>query len=160
MQRPTSKWFKRPYNFLLIAAMIVLLLSAVRTSSIIDIHFHDTYFILPGRMGMWIASFILLFLWALYLLTKQILYSNKLTWIHVTGTITCVPAIIWLMDLLAVTGLAGTPRRYYAVSDDPSYKLFNSPTEAMNFLLGLLLLMQLFFLLNLALGLYRKWRIE
>lgn len=66
MQRPTSKWFKRPYNFLLIAAMIVLLLSAVRTSSIIDIHFHDTYFILPGRMGMWIASFILLFLWALY----------------------------------------------------------------------------------------------
>lgn len=160
MQRPASKWFKRPYNFLLIAAMIVLVLSAVGTSSIIDIHFHDTYFILPGRMGMWIATFILVFLWTLYLLSKQILYSITLTWIHVIGTITCVSAIIWLMDLLAVTGLAGTPRRYYAVNDDPVYKFFNSPTDAMNFLLGLLLLIQLFFLLNITSGAYKKWKRE
>lgn len=161
MQRSLCKGFKRPYNLLLIAAMIVLLMSAFKTSSIIDIHFYDTYIILPGRMGMWIATFTLLFLWTLYLLTKQILYSITLTWVHVMGTITCVLAMIWLMDLLAVTGLAGTPRRYYAVSDDdPSYQLFNSPTEAINFLLALLFLMQLFFLLNLALGFYRKWRIE
>jgi heme/copper-type cytochrome/quinol oxidase subunit 1 len=160
MQTSTSKRFQIPYNLFLLASMIVWLMSAAKTSSIIDIHFYDTYIILPGRMGMWIATFILLFLWTLYLLTKQILYSKMLIWIHVMGTITCVLAIIWLMDLLAVSGLAGTPRRYYAVNDDPAYKLFNSPTEAMNCLLGLLLLMQLLFLLNLALGLYRKRRIE
>jgi hypothetical protein len=141
-------------------AMIVLLMSAFKTSSIIEIHFYDTYLILPARMGMWIATFMLLFLWALNRLTEQIVYSNVLTWIHVTGTILCVLAILRLMDLLALTGLAGTPRRYYGVSDDFKYQLFNSPTEAMNTLLSLLFLMQLFFLLNLVFGLKQKCRIQ
>lgn len=82
-----SKVSKEPFNLFWITAMILFVLSFFAWGQSIDIHLHDTYFVISTIIIIWILSFSFLLIWALYKCTSKILWKKFLTWFHVLTTI-------------------------------------------------------------------------
>jgi len=78
---------QRPYHLLLVAAIILLITSFIEWNYYIDIHLHDTYYVLPAPWIYWEGVVIAALLWVVYHLTFRILLQKALTWIHIIVTI-------------------------------------------------------------------------
>ena len=78
---------KRPYHLALIMAGILLLAGLVLRKQSVDLHFHDTYFVLSSALFIFIPlSIFFIILWLLYHLSQALLFSKLLTWIHLIIT--------------------------------------------------------------------------
>lgn len=124
-------------------------------SATIDLHLHDTYFVIAHTQVFWLLAIIAFFVWALYLLTNKTLYSKKLTWTHVIITI----LTLFLFVLILFFGesfLNPFPRLYNDFSEWNSSDNYNSYTKTISLSIFVLLWGQIIFVLNLIVGLFTQ----
>lgn len=74
---------KHPYHLLPLAAAVLIVAGLLSGNSSVDIHLHDTFYVLPSASFIWLSVTALLLLWLVYLLTKNVLYSMRLSRIHI-----------------------------------------------------------------------------
>ncbi len=144
----------KPYNVLLIAAIALFLSSFFISNNVLDIHLHDTYFIIAKKYIFWMLAFVSTIIWAIYKLTDKLLYSKSLIWIHAIATILTIALILlYLHSENQIT----TARKYY---DFSSWELNTFFDDKFIFwlkaLLGITILCQLVFFINLILGVIKR----
>jgi heme/copper-type cytochrome/quinol oxidase subunit 1 len=93
-----KQYWKRPYHLLLLTALTFGCLAAFTDpGQQLDIHLHDTYFIVAHNQILMLLALIALLLWTLYVLTNKFLYSRTLAWIHIVMSILPLATIaLWL----------------------------------------------------------------
>jgi hypothetical protein len=79
------------HHLLALASALLFLLSFLITGDqTVDIHFHDTYFVIDGATFIRSLGTLLLICWGIYLVTNRILLSRWLTWIHIMMTLVAI----------------------------------------------------------------------
>ncbi len=117
-------------------------------NSALDIHLHDTYFIIAhfhivmGVAGMF-GMFAGIYHWYPKMYGRYL--NNTLAYIHFWVTMVGAYLIFWPMHY---EGLAGMPRRYYDFSNWESFKMFNGLNEFISFVSIIVFAAQLLFVFN------------
>ena len=147
---------QKPHNLLLLAALIFVLISffVSEENGTVDLHLHDTYFIIAHTHVFWLLAILSLFSWIIYALTEKILFSKVLTWTHVVITM----LTLVLFALVLSFGDRFQPRRYYSYSIWDSFNDFDGYTKTITITMIILLLGQITFVINLIGGLFKRWR--
>ena len=117
-------------------------------NSALDIHLHDTYFVVAHfHIVMGVASFFGMFAGVYHWYPKMFgTYLNTtLAYIHFWITIIGAYLIFWPMHY---EGLAGMPRRYYDFSNWESFKMFGGLNEFISVVAMIVFAAQLLFVLN------------
>ncbi len=117
-------------------------------NSALDIHLHDTYFVVAHfHIVMGVASFFGLFAGVYHWFPKMYgrLLNNTLAYIHFWITIIGAYLIFWPMHY---QGLAGMPRRYYDFSNWESFKQFGALNEFISVVAMIVFAAQLLFVVN------------
>ncbi|WP_233559658.1 hypothetical protein [Taibaiella sp. KBW10] len=79
-----SAWLRKPYNVLVLLAVLTFAGSFIDLS-VLDIHLHDTYFIIDQKYIYWAYSAVLLVMALLYRLCHSYLLSAWLSWMHIAS---------------------------------------------------------------------------
>jgi hypothetical protein len=137
---------ERPYNLLLLSAIILLIISFIVKRNTLDIHLHDTYFVITVTYIIRFLATVSAIFWGIYMFTFKLLFSNRLTWTHIIITILTIAG-------LGITSLMGDKLATLALK---SFGQYSQYTRISVFVLGLLLLGQLTYLLNLLLGILKR----
>jgi cytochrome c oxidase subunit 1 len=148
---------QKPYNLLLWTGLVFVLTSffILRQNNSVDIHLHDTYFVIAHTHIFWLLAILALFVWTLYLLTNKILYSKALTWAHVI--ITILTLLLFALTLFFGDSFMNpTPRRYYDYTNWNSFDNYTTFTKAIGISIFVLLFGQFIFVINLILGLFKR----
>ena len=147
------KFKERPYNLLLLTAILLFIVALFSFNVPVDIHFPDTYYIVPLALLIWLPTIILVLFWLLYLLTKRFLFFKILTWIHIILTI-IFSILILILPFVFTTSFTviGTPRPYY----DFNGLHRGNITEMIPLILLILLLGQATYFVNLLVGIIKK----
>ena len=148
----------RPYNLLLLTAVLILIASFFAFDQTFDIHLHDTMFVIAMTHLFWATIILLLIFWTLYLLTKRFLFSKILTWTHIVLTIA---ASMILMTISFYSNsfyqeLAGMPRRYFDIDGSETFKWYNILTKGTLIVILLMTLGLLIYIINFAVGLLKN----
>ncbi len=153
------KFKERPYNLLLLTAVLILIASFFAFDQTFDIHLHDTYFIITTTHSFWVIIILLLIFWTLYLLTKRFLFSKVLTWLNVVILVatSVFLVVISFYSNSYYNGLAGMPRRYYDYNSWDTFILYNNMTKGVLVTILLLILGQIIFIVNIVIGLFKKY---
>jgi len=133
-------------------------------NSALDIHLHDTYFVIAHfHIVMGVASFFGLFAGVYHWFPKMFFFglfagvyhwfpkmfgrfmNNTLSYIHFWLTIVGAYLIFWPMHY---EGLAGMPRRYYDFSNWESFKMFGGLNEFISIVSMVVFAAQLLFVIN------------
>jgi cytochrome c oxidase subunit I len=117
-------------------------------NSALDIHLHDTYFVVAHfHIVMGVASFFGMFAGVYHWFPKMYgrYLNNTLAYIHFWITIVGAYLIFWPMHY---EGLAGMPRRYYDFSGWESFKMFGGLNEFISVVAMIVFAAQLLFILN------------
>ena len=117
-------------------------------NSALDIHLHDTYFVVAHfHIVMGVASFMGMFAGVYHWFPKMYgRYMNQtLGYIHFWITIIGAYLIFWPMHY---EGLAGMPRRYYDFSMWESFKMFAGLNQFISFVSMIVFAGQLLFVVN------------
>ena len=117
-------------------------------NSALDIHLHDTYFVVAHfHIVMGVASFFGMFAGVYHWFPKMYgrYLNNTLAYIHFWVTIIGAYLIFWPMHY---EGLAGMPRRYYDFSGWESFKMFGGLNEFISVVAMIVFAAQLLFVLN------------
>jgi cytochrome c oxidase subunit I len=117
-------------------------------NSALDIHLHDTYFVIAHfHIVMGVASFFGMFAGVYHWYPKMFgrYLNNTLGYIHFWITIIGAYLIFWPMHY---EGLAGMPRRYYDFQNWESFKMFGGLNEFISFVSILVFAAQLLFVIN------------
>lgn len=117
-------------------------------NSALDIHLHDTYFVIAHfHIVMGVASFFGMFAGIYHWYPKMYgrYLNNTLSYIHFWVTLIGAYCIFWPMHY---EGLAGMPRRYYDFSSWESFKMFGSLNEFISFVSIIVFSAQLLFIFN------------
>lgn len=123
----------------------------------IDLASHDTYFIVPVTLLIWLPAIISILFWVLYLLTNRFLFSKALTWIHIVLTIICSILILALPFLLTYSIVdLDAPRRYNDYDGSNRFKFFGSLVSITSIMILILLFGQVTYFVNLIIGLAKK----
>ena len=117
-------------------------------NSALDIHLHDTYFVVAHfHIVMGVASFFGMFAGVYHWFPKMYgrYLNNTLGYIHFWVTIIGAYLIFWPMHY---EGLAGMPRRYYDFSMWESFKMFGGLNQFISFVSMIVFAAQLLFVFN------------
>lgn len=117
-------------------------------NSALDIHLHDTYFVIAHfHIVMGVASFFGMFAGVYHWFPKMFgrYMNNTLGYIHFWGTLVCAYVIFWPMHY---EGLAGMPRRYYDFSQWQSFKQFGDLNQMITIASIISFVLQLVFVFN------------
>jgi heme/copper-type cytochrome/quinol oxidase subunit 1 len=147
---------QKPYHLLLWIALALVLASffVFKQNNSVDIHFHDTYFIIAHTHVFWLLAIVALFVWVLYWMTNKLLYSKKLTWVHVVVTV--VALLLFACSFLLGNNLMNpTPRRYYEPGNWSAFNDYYTFSNAIGVAILALLFGQVIYILNLLVGLVR-----
>jgi cytochrome c oxidase subunit 1 len=144
----------------LITAVLLLIVSALGKEAALDIHLHDTYFVISILHLIITPVFILVIAWFVYLLTEKILHSKKLTNVHLVFSIALSLTLMFLLFNYSFEndGLAGMPRRYYDKSSFSFFEILMMKMRNIVICFLLLIASQFLLLLNIILGLIKKYR--
>jgi len=147
----------RPYNLLLVTAVLILIASFFAFDQTLDIYLHDTLYVIAMTHIFWTTIILLLIFWTLYSLTKRFLFSKILTWTHI------ILAIVTSIFLVTISfysntyyqGLAGMPRRYFDVDSWEAFKWYNNLTKGILIVIPLMTLGLITYVINFAVGLLK-----
>lgn len=117
-------------------------------NSALDIHLHDTYFVVAHfHIVMGVASFMGMFAGVYHWFPKMYgrYLNNTLAYIHFWITLIGAYLIFWPMHY---QGLAGMPRRYYDFSNWESFKQFGGLNEFISLVAMIVFAVQLLFVFN------------
>jgi cytochrome c oxidase subunit I len=117
-------------------------------NSSLDIHLHDTYFVIAHfHIVMGVASMFGMFAGIYHWYPKMYgrYLNNTLGYIHFWVTMVGAYLIFWPMHY---TGLAGMPRRYYDYSIWESFKRFGELNQFISIVAIVVFLVQILFLFN------------
>ncbi len=117
-------------------------------NSALDIHLHDTYFVIAHfHIVMGVASFFGMFAGVYHWFPKMYgrYLNNTLGYIHFWITIIGAYLIFWPMHY---EGLAGMPRRYYDFNNWESFKMFGGLNQFISFVALIVFATQLLFVFN------------
>jgi len=117
-------------------------------NSSLDIHLHDTYFVIAHfHLVMGVASMFGMFGGIYHWYPKMYgrYMNNTLAYIHFWITIIGAYCIFWPMHY---EGLAGMPRRYYDFSNWESFKMFAGLNEFISVVALIVFAVQLLFIFN------------
>jgi len=117
-------------------------------NSALDIHLHDTYFIIAHfHIVMGVAGFFGMFAGLYHWFPKMYgrYMNNTLAYIHFWVTMIGAYLIFWPMHY---EGLAGMPRRYYDFSNWESFKMFAGLNQFISFVSIIVFAAQLLFVFN------------
>jgi len=148
---------QRPHHLLLLTAVTFVLISffVLNQNHVIDIHFHDTFFVIAPTYVFWLLAVLALFIWAPYLVTEKIMFSKVLTWTHVT--ITMLTLILFAMTLYFGENVSSLqPRHYYDYSTSNSFNGDDKYTKPIGILISILLYGQIIFAINFIAGLSKR----
>ncbi len=117
-------------------------------NSALDIHLHDTYFVVAHfHIVMGVASFFGMFAGIYHWYPKMFgrYLNNTLSYVHFWVTIAGAYLIFWPMHY---EGLAGMPRRYYDFANWESFKMFGGLNEFISLVAMIVFATQLLFVFN------------
>ena len=148
----------KPYTLLGIVGFFVAIISFIPiiSDSALDINLHDTYFVITDFSLYRFYAVILLFLWSVYLIANRLIFSRKLTWLHIIATL--LPIVFFIITKKHTWGMSGVPRRYYALSefDRPYYDIgIYYVAIILSLVIG-----QLIFLTNLIVGTIKHFQLK
>ena len=129
-------------------------------NSALDIHLHDTYFVIAHfHIVMGVASFFGMFAGVYHWYPKMFgRYMNAtLGYIHFWGTLIGAYLIFWPMHY---EGLAGMPRRYYDYSQWKSFSNFGSLNEMISFVAIVVFILQLLFVFNFFYSIWKGRKVQ
>ena len=129
-------------------------------NSTLDIHLHDTYFIIAHfHLVMGVASFMGMFGGVYHWFPKMFgrHMNNTLSYIHFWITIVGAYLIFWPMHY---EGLAGMPRRYYDFSNWESFKMFGGLNEFITFITIIVFLAQFLFIFNFFYSMFKGRKVK
>jgi hypothetical protein len=110
-----ERLFKMPYSLLLIPIPI-LLIHALLSTGTLDIHTHDSYFIIHWKYIDIIIILTLLTLWSLYRSIERILLWQTISWIHIVS----IQLFVALLYVNIPTSRVDHPRIYNDVGSPVS----------------------------------------
>lgn len=145
---------KYPFHLFLITAIMLFLFSLFSQDHGMDIHLHDTYFVIDGQVLYRGAALNLLLLWAIYFLARKFLFSKMLTWIHVLLTLAFV--FVWTVPIFRNYWDGAT--HYADYSGWESVQHFNTIAYLQLFLALAFVLAQILFLIHLITGAVRFYK--
>ena len=137
---------------LLTGFVLVLAAFLLGQDNTVDIHVHDTYFVIAQGYFFILLAFAAWILWILYLLTRKILHSKSLTWIHVIITILLLLLLLFLVNF----GADPLPRRYL---DFNNLFVFNRDHQNRGWIaysFCALVFAQITFIVNLMIGIFKR----
>jgi hypothetical protein len=82
-----TKISNQPFHLFLVTAILLLVFSFFTWGQSIDIHLHDTYFVISTIFFIWALGIVFFLVWTIYKLTSKVLWKRFLTWFHVLVTI-------------------------------------------------------------------------
>jgi cytochrome c oxidase subunit 1 len=128
-------------------------------NSALDIHLHDTYFVVAHfHIVMGVASFFGMFAGVYHWFPKMFgrYMNNTLSYIHFWGTLVCSYVIFWPMHY---EGLAGMPRRYYDFSQWQTFKQFGDLNVVITIAAIISFALQLVFVFNFFYSIFKGRRL-
>jgi cytochrome c oxidase subunit 1 len=129
-------------------------------NSTLDIHLHDTYFVVAHfHIVMGVASFFGMFAGVYHWFPKMFgrYLNSTLAYIHFWVTIVGAYLIFWPMHY---EGLAGMPRRYYDYSNWESFKMFGGLNEFISFIATIVFAAQLLFVFNFFYSVFKGRKVK
>jgi heme/copper-type cytochrome/quinol oxidase subunit 1 len=153
----TLQMNQKPYNLLLLTGLIFVLASffLLNQNNSVDVHIHDTYFVIAHAHIFWFLAILSLLVWTLYFLTNKFLFSKTLTWAHII--ITILTLILFVFTLYFGDSLSNLkPRRYYDHSSLNSFGAADKYTKAIGRTLSILIFGQIIFIINFIAGLFKR----
>ncbi len=142
-----------PYHLFLFAGLILVLAYFIdNQGNTIDIHFHDTYYVVGISIYFWFLAIFFWLLWFLYWLLRNRLYSKSLTNIHVAVSLVSVGASVLLL-FFGPAVFSEHSRQFASLNN-----LSSAPLSLQLFIYSLLIivLIQLLFFLNVVAGIFVK----
>jgi len=140
------------YRLFALAAMALLAASFFTSRQTLDLHLHDTFYILDLSYLLRVTAFSLFLLWLLYEVNRRLLYSRKFIGFHVAATLLGIAFFFgtawWNHKLLR-------DRTPISLDDMPSTILWE---RLVSFSILLLLAAQVVFILNIVIGLTKGWK--
>lgn len=124
-------------------------------NSTLDLHLHDTYFVIAHfHIVMGVSAFMGMFAGIYHWFPKMYAryMNNTLGYIHFWVTMVCAYVIFWPMHY---EGFAGMPRRYYDYSGWESFKHFVELNRVISFAAILSFLVQLLFIFNFIYSIFK-----
>lgn len=124
-------------------------------NSALDLHLHDTYFVIAHfHIVMGVASIFGMLAGVYHWFPKMFgrYMNNTMAYIHFWVTIVGAYLIFWPMHY---EGLAGMPRRYYDYSGWNSFKMFNGLNEFISLVAIIVFAVQLLFVFNFFYSMYK-----
>lgn len=129
-------------------------------NSALDIHLHDTYFVIAHfHIVMGVASMFGMFAGVYHWFPKMYgrYLNNSLAYIHFWITLAGAYLIFWPMHY---QGLAGMPRRYYDYSIWESFKNFTSLNEFISVVAIIVFATQIIFLVNFFYSIFKGRKVK
>ena len=149
---------ERPFNLLLMAALFILVTSFFVSGQTLNIHLHDTYYIIETALLFRVVVVLLLIFWLLHLLTRRLLFSGFLVWVQV---ILIMASSVLLVSITVYSnsynkGLAGMPRYYSDQGIWGALRLYSNFQKGVMIAFLLMSLGLFTYLVNLMARLFRK----
>mgnify|MGYP001366458833 CR=1 FL=1 len=136
--------------------ILIFVLQIFYGNSALDIHLHDTYFVMPNCFPLFFVALVFAVFAATYhwfdkMFKKQMNYTLGYIhfWISFLG-------ISFIGLPIQYAGLAGMPRHYYDYSDSSNFDTFNNQITLVSVLTFLLIIAQLLFVFNFFYSLFRR----
>ncbi len=147
------KFKRNPFHLLLLNAFFLFFISLFIPNREIDIHFHDTFFILPIKYLIWFPTLFQFVFWIIYLITKQYLFSNLLSWIHIVLLVSTSLSIVVLTYYLLNS--ISQPIIHPTVDSIKNLRPNQAPSDLISSLSFLLIGSSLIYITNLIIGLLK-----
>ncbi len=145
----------KPHHLFLLTALVLASFAFFNwhQGHLIDLQYHDTYFVTNKSAVFGILAFLSLITWSIYSLTHKWLFSKILAWIHVVLSIIAFFVFVYALNRNSYL-YALTPSRYYAyrIEGKPAISDFNI---LLTYIFIAFLLTQVIFILNFILGIVK-----
>ncbi|MEO7766508.1 MAG: cbb3-type cytochrome c oxidase subunit I [Ferruginibacter sp.] len=136
--------------------ILIFVLQNYYGNSALDIHLHDTYFVIPNSYPLFFITLAFALVAATYYWFDKIFkkpMNYTLGYIHFWVSFL---GISYILLPIQYAGLAGMPRRYYDYSDSSNFSAFSNQITFVSGLTFLLIIAQLLFFFNFCYSILRK----